>query len=59
MYTNRSAIPGLAQGSSSDWYWSSTEFINNGAWAQLLLEDGNQYNSLKDFHWLVRCVRRF
>ncbi len=57
MYTNRSVIPGLVQG-SNDHYWSSTETSTNGAWAQRL-SDGAQIYGDKANPLLIRCVRRF
>lgn len=39
------------------YYWSSSEYSFNGAWAQFFV-NGNQFNSLKTFYYGVRAVRK-
>ncbi len=56
MYTNRSALPGLDQ--SGNYYWSSAEFNDNGAWIQRFY-NGSQSTDGKNGSHFVRCVRRF
>ena len=64
MYTNRATINTTAAANSgsdfvSDYYWSSTESGNNGAWAQDFL-NGSQTSTVKNGTYLsVRAVRAF
>ena len=64
MYTNRATINTTAAANSgsdfvSNYYWSSTESGNNGAWAQDFL-NGSQTSTVKNGTYLsVRAVRAF
>ncbi len=48
---------GGEQALECSWYWSSTEFAQNDAWAQLF-DDGDQGNAGKGNVLRVRAVRK-
>lgn len=54
-WNDGSPVAGVLTG-SSNWYWSSTEDANAGAWVQRF-SDGHRVNGLKYDSLLVRCVR--
>ena len=56
MYTNlrQAGVGGFSTGA----YWSSTEYLVDGAWFQIF-GDGNQGSSPKGFSLYVRPVRAF
>ena len=54
LYSNRAVVGGFA----SEFYWSSSEFDNNGALGQRFT-DGAQGGTLKNFSLGVRAVRAF
>lgn len=56
-FVNKGSFPDLKI-SSSDYYWSSTEYGGLTAWIQQFSE-GNQNPAPKGGERLVRCVRRF
>ena len=63
MYQNKATIDATAttnsgSGFASDYYWSSTEYINSHAWIQYF-NDGGQFNSDKYDTYRVRAVRAF
>lgn len=63
MYQNKATIDATAgvnggSGFASDFYWSSTEYFNNLAWAQSF-GGGYQTNGYKDDTAYVRAVRAF
>ena len=59
MYTNLDrATPPLGGFSTSDYYWSSSEFVVNGAWYQDFYS-GDQFGNYKDYSFYVRPVRAF
>ncbi|MCG7983341.1 MAG: DUF1566 domain-containing protein [Candidatus Thiodiazotropha lotti] len=59
LWLNRAAIDANAAGSfTGNDYWSSTEYtLNTTAWKQVF-GVGNQYYTLKNTNYDVRCVRR-
>ncbi len=54
MYIQRTAIGGF----STDYYWSSSEFVDDTAWLQSFVI-GGQLNDYKDYPYYVRPVRAF
>jgi hypothetical protein len=59
LYHNRAFIGGFEESGSDPggWYWSSSQYDYNTAWAQLF-RDGHQFClNLKDTDSSVRCVR--
>jgi hypothetical protein len=58
LYNNRAAIGGFDESGSgpADWYWSSSQYSYDGAWAQRF-SDGTQVNDLKIYDSSLRCVR--
>jgi len=54
LYINKVAIGGFA----SDGYWSSSEYVDGGAWDQFF-DDGSQGVGYKDYTNQVRAVRAF
>jgi hypothetical protein len=54
LYLQRVAVGGF----DYDYYWSSTEGINGGAWTQYFATD-TQYSLLKDDTFHVRAIRAF
>ena len=55
MYVNLH-MQGLG-GFANNFYWSSTELVNNSAWTQYF--NGNQTSDIKDYANYVRAVRAF
>lgn len=49
---------GGAEAFEADWYWSSTQFSEGGAWGQGFY-NGYQHGYVKSSEGLVRAVRRF
>jgi len=54
LYINKVAIGGFA----SDYYWSSSEYSSNAAWAQSF-NSGTKFNTTKYYNYRVRAVRAF
>ena len=59
LFNNRAAIGGFNVSGSdpAGWYWSSTQGLLWGAWAQRFSDDGFQLYNFKVGHSSVRCVR--
>jgi len=57
LYANRAQLSTANLPTSTSWYWSSSESLNNGARIQRF-SDGVQGNFNKYNAYLVRCVRR-
>jgi hypothetical protein len=57
-FNNRTAIGGfnLSGSGPAGWYRSSSQDVDNGAWAQRF-SDGGQYNDFKGLVSSLRCVR--
>ena len=54
LYLNKTRVGGFSTGL----YWSSSEYVDYGAWAQYFY-NGNQYGGNEDFTFYVRPVRAF
>jgi hypothetical protein len=58
LFNNRAAIGGFSVSGSNPagWYWSASPDYIWSAWGQRF-SDGFQYDTSKDYHSAVRCVR--
>jgi len=59
LFQNRAAIGGFNETGSrpGGWYWSSSQYDYNTAWAQRFSDGGRPYLNLKDTDSSVRLVR--